>query len=222
MKIMPKMKIVKVPKKVMPLEINPQNSAKSRFSFFLTKKNLVILAVLLFLVVAWKLKSYFVVATVNGQPVSRFELTDQLLSRFGAQSLDNLINERLIIGGTRQKGIFVTADEINQRVKQIEAKLQGSVTLKDALSAQGLTESMFKRQIEIQVSIEKLFEKEATVSAKDVKDYYDKNIQDYKNATDQAQVNAEIEDTLRQQKIRDLFDSWFSGIRKSANIKKSL
>ncbi len=197
-------------------------STTQKLPAFLSVKNIIIIVLLLLAVLFWKFKGYFIVATVNGQPISRFELTGDLIKRFGAQSLDNIINERLILGATRQKGIFVTDDDISARTKDIEKKLQGTTTLKDALLAQGLSESDFNKQLEIQIAIEKMFDKESTVSPSEIKDYTSQNQAVYKSATDPAAVNKEVESILHQQKVRDLFDKWFGDVRKNASIKKYL
>lgn len=185
-------------------------------------KNIILLIILVLIVLVWKFKGYFVAALVNGQPISRWELNDRLAKQFGSQSLDNIINERLLLSAARQKGIFITSDEINSRVKEIEGRLQGKVSLSEALSAQGLTEDAFRKQLEIQLSIEKMFDKEATVSSKDIDDYISSSSQTYKSATDPAAVKEEVKSILKQQKVNELFETWFSDIRKNANIKKYL
>jgi hypothetical protein len=186
-----------------------------------TVKNIIIVVILILVVLAWKFKGYFIVATVNGQPISRFELNDQLISRFGAQTIDSMINERLIMGAARQKGIFISAGEIDARVKEIEGRLQGQ-KLADALTAQGLTEPMFRHQLEVQLSIEKLFDKEATVSPKEIEDYIAQNSVALKNATDTAALQADVTANLKQQKISELFDKWFTDVKKNASVKKFL
>ncbi|MCJ7739800.1 SurA N-terminal domain-containing protein [Candidatus Microgenomates bacterium] len=203
------------------ISIEPQKTEKKKIKLF-SVKNIILLVVMVIIVLAWKFKGNFVAALVNGQPVSRFELNDQLVKQYGDQTLDNIINERLIIAGVRQKGIFVTSAEINDRVKQIEEKLKDKISLADALKAQGLTESAFRKQLEIQISIEKMFDKDATVSSKEVDDYLAQNKEAFKTATDQAAIRTDIESTLKQQKSSDLFNSWFTEIRKSASIKKFL
>lgn len=189
---------------------------------FWSKKTVILIVILAIFVFFWKFKNLLIVAMVNGQPISRWQLTDQLTKRFGDQMLDNVINERLILAATRQKGIFVTNNEIDAQVKDVEKRLEGKMTLDDALKAQGLSKEDFRRQIEIQLSIDKLFDKEASVSAKEVDDYIAQNSSTYKDATDTAAVKTEVRDILRQQKIADLFDTWFAQIRKDAKISKFL
>ncbi len=198
-------------------QVNPSSS-------YLIKswKHIVLIVILLIGVFFWKFKSQFVVAIVNGQPVSRWQLNDQLIKKFGDQALESMINERLIISAMRQKGIFVTTDNINTREKQIENRLQGKLTLDDALKAQGLSKDDFKRQLEIQISIEKFFDKDASISSTEVENYISQNKEVYKNATNPGALKIEVENTLKQQKIADLFEKWFAEIRKNAKIQKYL
>jgi len=188
----------------------------------LSRKNIILIAVLILLALLWIFKSSFIVASVNGQPISRWQLNDRLLKRFGDQTLDSIINERLILAATRQKGIFVKSEEIDARTKQIEERLNGKISLDDALKAQGLTRDDFKRELEIQLSIEKLFAKETTISAAEIEDYISKNSQVYKDATNPVQVREEVDNLLKQQKINDKFNKWFEDIRKNAKITKFL
>lgn len=198
----------------------PETKSTDLSKSLLTKKNIVLILVLLLIVGIWKFKGVFIAATVNGQPISKMELNSQLEKRFGDQVLDNIINERLIMGAARQKGIFVTADEIDKKQSEIENRLKGQVSLDDALKAQGMTKEDFRRQLEIQISIDKMFAIESTVSSQEVDDYISKNSSAFKNATDPAQVKIQVDDILHQQKVTDAFDKWFTDIKKNALVQK--
>lgn len=199
----------------------PLASDTARSSYF-SIRNIVIFLIIVAAIILWKMKDYFIIATVNGQPVTRFELNRQLTQRFGPQTLDTIINERLILGATRKQGIFVTAEEMDQQIKKIEAKLEGKMSLSEALAAQGMDTDMLKKQIEIQLSIEKLFAKEATISSTEVEDYIKKNAAAYKTATDPAKLKEEVNDILKQQKVNEQFDTWFGEVRKNASVQKSI
>lgn len=185
-------------------------------------RNIIFVLILVLALLFWKFKGYFIVATVNGQPVSRWELTTLLLRRFGDQSLDNIINERLILSAAKQKGIFVTPYDIDQKIEEVKKRLEGKMTIDEALKYQGMTTEELKRQIEIQLSIDKLFDKETTVSASEIDEYLQQNSQLGKNATDPSALREEIKNILRQQKTTEIFDSWFNNIRKNAKIQKFL
>lgn len=187
-----------------------------------SKRNVILIAIFILLAILWKFRSNFIVAMVNGQPISRWQLNDRLMKKFGDQTLDSIINERLILAASRQKGIFIKSEEIDVRSKQIENRLSGKMSLDDALKAQGLTKDDFKRDLEIQLSIEKLFDKDATLSATEVSDYIKNNSQSFQNATDPAKMKEEAQNILKQQKINDLFGTWFDDIKKNAKVTKFL
>lgn len=184
-------------------------------------RNIFLFSILVLGLLFWKFKGFFIVATVNGQPISKWQLHRELVKKFGNQVLENIINERLILSATRQQGIFVTEGEIKERIKSIEHRLVNT-SLDEALKLQGLTREDFKRQVEIQIAIEKLFDKEATVSTQEINDYLTKNREKYKSATNPAMLRLEVEGILRQQKITDLFEKWFTEVRKNAKVKKYL
>ncbi|OGG03591.1 hypothetical protein A2W14_03375 [Candidatus Gottesmanbacteria bacterium RBG_16_37_8] len=200
-----------------------EKSQKKSWRDFLPKKiislkNLLIIGLLLLVVLFWGARKYFIMATVNGQPVSRFELNSRLNSQFGESVLDQLINERLLLGAARGAGIFITSDEIDKRIKEIEGSLEGKMSLTQALSMQGLTPNTFKRQLELQLSIEKLFVSQATVSAAEIDEYLKNNENLFPEATDPAKLKTEVEGFIKQQKISKLYEEWFNKIKKDAKI----
>lgn len=186
-------------------------------------KNLVIVLIIVAAVLFWFARRYLIVATVNGQPVSRFELNERMNAQFGQSTLDSLVNERLIMGASRQEGIFITKEEIDTRVKEIQDRLkQNNVSFADALSAQGLNEQLFRRQLEIQLSIEKMFDKKATVSATEIDEYLKNYPEMTSQSTDAAKLKTDSENILKQQKINGLFEEWFANIKKDAKISSNI
>lgn len=192
------------------------------FSRKISRKNLILIAIFILVALLWKFRSNFIVAMVNGQPISRWQLNDRMMKKFGGQTLDSIINERLILAAARQKGIFIKSEDIDARTKQIEQRLNGKISLDDALKAQGLTRDDFKKELEIQLSIEKMFDKEATVAASEIDDYLAKNGQAYKDATDPGAVREDVKSMLSQQKVNDLFEKWFADVSKNAKVTKFL
>ena len=188
----------------------------------ITRKNLIIAGLILLALSFWFMKNYFIVATVNGQPISRFELNTRLNSQFGSSVVDQLINERLLLGAARQQGIFVTSGEIDQKIKDIEKSLDGKMSLDQALKMQGLSSATFRRQLELQLSIEKMFVKEATVGAQEIDEYLKNNKDLFPQATDPAKLRSEVEGFIKQQKISNLYEEWFNKIKKDAKISRNI
>lgn len=201
-------------------EIASSNMSSPKSASLFSVRNVIVVLVIALLAVAWKMKGTFIAATVNGEPISRFELNDTLTKRYGSTTLDGMVNEKLILGAVQQKGVSISKDEIDKKVKEIEGRLNGSVSLKDALAAQGMTEEGFRRQVQIQLAIEKLFDKDASVTAQEVEEYIASNSASFQSATDPAQLKKDVTDILKQQKVNDLFQTWFENLKKDAKVQK--
>lgn len=183
------------------------------------KKYLIIIILVLLAALVYKYKNLFVVASVNGKPISRLDLEKELNTKYGSQTLDNLISEQIILDGANKKGVTVSANDINKKIIDIENRLHGQAALNQALAAQGLSMDDFRKQVEIQLTINKLFDKEASVSDKEISDYISQN-QSSLSSTDPAQLKSEALAALQQQKVGDLFDKWFAQEKKQAQVVK--
>ncbi|HBE70302.1 MAG TPA: peptidylprolyl isomerase [Planctomycetaceae bacterium] len=70
-----------------------------------------------------------VVAVVNGATISRDQLAQACIKRFGPVVLDNLLNKWLIIQACEAKGIVVTQDDVNNEISRTAAKFGISTKL---------------------------------------------------------------------------------------------
>ena len=134
-----------------------KNSLKITFS----RKNLILafipLLVSMLIVVGYKYKNEVVLATVNGKPITRLKLWKRLEQQGGAQTLDSLITQELILQEGKEQNIVVSQQVIDEEIGNIEktVSLQGS-TLEQALETQGMSKEEFQNQIKIQILLEKL------------------------------------------------------------------
>lgn len=63
-----------------------------------------------------------VVAVVNGQTISRDQLGDACLRRYGSLVLDNLLNKHLILQACSAKGINITQGDVNDEINRVSQK----------------------------------------------------------------------------------------------------
>ncbi len=166
-------------------------------------------------------RSWFIVATVNGAPISRMELNQKLAQRYGAQILDAIIGEKLVLAEAAKQNLQVSEAEINERVSGIEKSLNGQMKLADALKLQGVSEDEFKNQIKVQVIIDKLLGKEVSVSAQEVDDFVKSNPQ-MLTSSEPAKMRLEAEKDIKNTKIGAKFQEWFTKLRESAKVTKYL
>ncbi len=79
-----------------------------------------------------------VVAYVNGQPITRLELAEDLIARKGKQHMEMLINRRIIDQACAKAGIVVTDEEV-------EKELQGEMSARKLVEP-GMFERFLKQQ----------------------------------------------------------------------------
>lgn len=172
------------------------------------RRRWVIPAMLLLLVLGlfwYKTNSWPVAAFVNGVPVTRFELDQELYKQGGAEVLDGMITERLIKSEVARKNVQVSDEDVNSRLEEIKTNLGESYEL--ALSAQGLTEDKLKSQITTQLQIEKMLSDGATVSAEEVD-----------AVAENFPSREEAEKFALQQKIQGMIQEWIVSLREKAKI----
>lgn len=196
---------------------NLLNKLSSFKNFRSSKKFYVVLLILGLLLLATFKKGWFVAAMVNGSPVTNLELQMKLNEQFRTQTLNQLINEKIILDEAGKNNVLATDEEINKKIQEIENSLGGAKAMNEILASQGQDRNSIKNQIKLQLSIEKLYLKEATVSAQDLDKFLETN-RDQLRATDSAQQIQEAENLLKQQKLSQIFNEKFQTLRQNAKI----
>lgn len=178
----------------------------------------VILIIAGLLLLAVYKKSWFIAATVNGSPITNLDLQMRLNREFRTQILNQLINERIILNEAVKNNVVVSDADINKKISEIEASVGGADALNAMLTQQGQSRDTIRQQIKLQLAIEKLYAKDATISAEEVTKFIETN-KDQLRATDSAGQQKESYDALRNQKITQTFSQKFQELRTQAKIQ---
>ncbi len=187
---------------------NLQNPTKKTF--------LTILIIGLVLLAVYK-KNWLVAATVNGTPITGAELMMKMNQQFRNQTLQQLINEKIILSEVRKNNVNVTQAEVTQKISELEKNVGGAQALDTLLGQQGQTRDFLKQQLVTQLSIEKLYSKDATVSATEVANFIAQN-KDQLQASDSAGQTKEATDIIKQQKLSKIFNDKFQNLKQSAKV----
>lgn len=163
-------------------------------------------------------KNWFVAATVNGTPISNFELLNRLNAQYRSQTLGQMINEQLILEEAKKNNLTVSASDIDQKISQLEKNVGGAETLDSLLSQQGQTRNSLKSQLRLQIMVEKLYSNEASVSAQEVEDFISQNGSQLQATESAAQIQ-EAAEILKQQKISSAFGEKFPQLKQAAKIQ---
>jgi lambda repressor-like predicted transcriptional regulator len=165
-------------------------------------------------------KSWFIAATVNGSPITRLSLIRELEKQGGKQTLERIIDQKLIEAELNKKGISVSQEEVNGEIKSIEAQItsQGS-TLPQALAMQGLTEEKLREQITIQKKIEKLLADKIVVTDEEIEAYMKDSETPLPKDIKLEDFKKEVSVQIKQQKLQQEAKKWISDLTTNAKIR---
>ncbi len=163
-------------------------------------------------------RGQFIVATVNGRPISRRQLRKTLEAQGGAQALQGLITESLISQEAANKGINVPDEEIDQEIEKIKESLtaQGQ-DFELLLQAQGIELKEVRKQIGVQKALEGLVDQDLEVSEEEIADYLEENKEFLPE--DQEGLEEQVTETLRQDKLNQAIQELLTTLEEKANIK---
>lgn len=169
----------------------------------------------LVVVLLYVYRGQFIVATVNGQPVTRWELVGELEKQAGKQVLESLISQKLVEQEGRKLNIEISDEEIDAEINSIRDQfaLQGG-TLEEALAAQGVEITEVRQGIRYQLIMEKILADSVNVTDEEVIQLFE----DFDLGEATPERIAEYKETLKQQKIQQETQIWLQQLRQGADV----
>ena len=178
-----------------------------------------------------------VIARVNGEAIPNSELQEAIASLEGQAGrpvpagerdqvvrsvLNQIVTGHVLLQESKTRKVVVADADVESRIGQLRQRFPSEDEFKKALAGRGLTPEKIRDELRKQLAIEKMIEGEVApqvkVSDQDVKDFYDKNPDQFKqpegfrashilvmvpqNATPQQkqEAKAKIEDVQKQLK----------------------
>ncbi|OGE14854.1 hypothetical protein A3F00_03535 [Candidatus Daviesbacteria bacterium RIFCSPHIGHO2_12_FULL_37_11] len=191
-----------------------KSSAKRR----LNKKGFIFIIIIGLILLGFYKKSWFVAATVNNQPLTTLEVIQRMSAIYKEKTVTQLVNEKILEQEAAKNKILVTQAEVDQKITETENQYGGKESFESLLAQQGLTRSELARQTRFQLIVEKLYEKDATISAEELQKFMDEN-SSAPEATEPAKFKKLAEDQLKQQKISSIFNEKFQQLKTTAKIQ---
>lgn len=183
-------------------------------------KNLIFPLVIIVIAVAiWVFKNQFIVATVNGQPVTRLAIVSELEKKYGKNTLEALVTEQLIIQEAQKRKINVSEADIKKEITSIEKTITGQgQNLEMVLAQQGMTRDDLTKQVKLQLILKKMVGK-IEVTTKEIDKYITDNKESIPAEVDPATVKGQIKSQLEQQKLGEKISAFISNLQKKAKIE---
>ena len=182
------------------------------------KKFIVGVVIVVLLSLLYLLKGLFVAAFVNGQPISRLSVVRELERRGGAQALDSVISQTLILQEAKKQKVTATDEEVNATIAEIEASLEGQGGLDQILIAEGMTRDDLISQVRLQKLAEKILSDQVSVSDEEVRQYIETNADLLPEDQNTEELNNKVKNQLQQQKLSEAIQTWLTDLKDKANI----
>ena len=119
------------------------------------------------------------IALVNKEIVTRAQLADECVARYGKEILDTLIARRLIEQELRAKKMEVTAQEIDREIDEVAwktAQVTREVWLRNLDKERGISPAQYARDIIYPaIALKKLAKGRVQVTEKDIKESFEAN-----------------------------------------------
>lgn len=165
-------------------------------------------------------KSLFIAAMVNGVPISRWSVIQELEKNSGQQALDIIITKKLIETAADKQGVSVSEADIDTEIQTIETEVsKQGVTLETALAQQGITREQLREQITLQKKLEKILEDKVAVSDEEVDQYLTQSKTPLPSGVSDEDFKNQIREQLKKQKFNVEADKWITSIKGSADIQ---
>lgn len=167
----------------------------------------------------YKFGPWLVPAVVDKTPITRWALYTKLDKTYGAQALDDMVNEKVLDAAIKKTNVKIEQSKVDAEMSKIEEQFKAMGGLDDALKSRSMTRADLSKQILTQLTVEEILKDKITPTDEEVKKYFDDNSKTLFKDKKIDDVKVEIVDSLKQTKLRDAFTVWFAEAKKGINVR---
>jgi foldase protein PrsA len=181
------------------------------------------IALVVLLVVAgtlYLLRGQFLAAMVDGIPITRFAVLQQLENQSGQQILDQLVNESLIAQEAKEQDINIPKTDIDAEIEEIQNNLESQgQSLEELLAFQGMTMEDLQDRIDTQLTLEKLLGDRVTVEQEEIDEFIEQSSEQIPEDMSAEEIEQLARDQLVQSKLQTEIQKYLEELKESADIE---
>lgn len=148
-----------------------------------------------------------VVARVDGKAISQDELYNLLVEQGGQAALDALIDQTIIESEAEKEKIDIADEDIENEVKLLEESYGGEEALKAAMETSGISLADVKKDLSLNLTIEKLLESRISVTEEEITAYFNENKESFATGEQVKASHILVEDETTAKKVKDMLAS---------------
>jgi len=165
-------------------------------------------------------RGQFIVAVVNGRPISRLALIKELEKQAGQNALNSLVTKTLILQEVKKQKITISDIEVDEEIKQIELTLsQQGQDLNQLLAAKGISQENLKEDIKIQKMVEKIAVQDIEVADEEIEEYFEQRKDAFPADISPEEIKETLKQQLEQEKMNEAVQSWVNSLHEKAKIE---
>ncbi len=173
----------------------------------------------LVLVALYYFKGLFVVALVNGKPIMRYQVIQELEKQAGKGTTDSLIAKKLVVMEAKKKGIVIADKDVQENISKIEKDLAKSgQKLDELLKAQNVTRKEVEEQTRLQLTLKALLADKIKVTDKELATALEEQKETKPAGMSDADFKKQIATSLEEQKFSAEAQTYIQNIQKNAQI----
>lgn len=198
-----------------PVETKTSTKSPSR----MPARNLIIIAIIVLIVGAILIfKNQLVVATVNGEPITRLQLIRELEKKDGKTVLASIVTESLIKQEAEKRNIQISDAAVKNEVTKIEKSVTGQGQNLDLLlTQQNMTRADLTDQMKMQLMLQKMVEQPKVTEA-EIDKYLEDNKESIQEGTDMTTLRPQVKTELEKQKLNEKIQTFIADLQKKAKI----
>lgn len=201
-----------MPSKATADELKPQTSMKMPKLRWLIALVILSAGVLL-------LRKQMIVAWVNGAPIFRWSVVEQLEKTAGKQTAEQIVTKMLIMQEAAKQNIAVTDEEITAELDKIKKTFtDNNQDFAALLTAQNVTEAEVRDQIKLQKVVEKLAGSGIQVTDQQVDDYIKTNKEFLPEGVTGDELKKQVREQLVSQEVNTKIQEYVTNLRTGAAV----
>lgn len=144
-----------------------------------------------------------VVARVNGEDITKDDLYELMVKQSGEQALDALITQKMIELEAESENMVVSDEDIEKELEKYYEYYDGKEGFIQTIEASGYTLEEVKKDVVITIKTKMLLKPRITISAEEMKTYFDENTESFSQAKEVKASHILVETKETADEIKD-------------------
>lgn len=120
-----------------------------------------------------------VVASVNGEPISKDELYDVLVKQNGSQALDTIIMKKVVSMEAHKENVQVSEGDVDKEIEEMAEQYGGIEAFSQVMNMYGYDVEGIKEDLKMNLIIEGLMKPRIDISQDEMEEYFELNKENF-------------------------------------------